>query len=131
MAEIKDGEDRDAAGVAFDQPLDPDQLPRHLSERETFIAADIYEASGLATNTAALNAPPRRVCLSRAQKAVMCTLHVEKATSSNKDQSNAATSFDVRLRWGIGKQQPRGAVRDIHSQQPPLRDIHLQRSGSA
>ena len=35
VAEIKDGEDRDAAGVAFDQFLDPDQLPRHLSERET------------------------------------------------------------------------------------------------
>ena len=33
MAEIKDGEDRDAAGVAFDQPLDPNQLPRHLSKR--------------------------------------------------------------------------------------------------
>jgi len=66
LAEIKDGEDRDAAGVVFDQPLDPDQLPRHLSEREAFIAADSYEVSDLETNTAALNAPPRRVCLRRA-----------------------------------------------------------------
>ena len=58
---MKDGEDRDAAGVAFDQPLDPGQLPRHLSEREreAFIAAGTYEVSDLKTNTAALNAPPR------------------------------------------------------------------------
>ena len=63
VAEIKDGEDRDAAGVAFDQPLDPDQLPRHLSEREEerFIAADTYQVSDLETSMAALNAPPRRV----------------------------------------------------------------------
>ena len=68
MAVIKDGEDREAAGVAFDQPLDPDQLPRHLSERErqALIAADSFEVSDLETNTAALNAPPRRGCLSRA-----------------------------------------------------------------
>ena len=43
MAKIENGEDRDA-GVAFDQPLDPAQLTRHLSEREreAFIAADRY-----------------------------------------------------------------------------------------
>jgi len=33
-------EDRDAAGVAFVKPLDPAQLPRHLPEREAFIAAN-------------------------------------------------------------------------------------------
>ena len=53
MVEIKDGEDRDAAGVAFAQPLDPDQLPRHLAEREAFTAADSYVSSDLETNTAA------------------------------------------------------------------------------
>ena len=40
VAEIKDGEDRDAAGVAFVKPLDPSQLFRHLPEREAFIAAN-------------------------------------------------------------------------------------------
>ena len=55
----------------------------------------------------------------------MCTLHGERAISLNENQDNATTSFDVRLGWEIGEQKPRGAGRDIHLQQPPLRDIHL------
>ena len=61
----------------------------------------------------------------------MCTLRGEGATSMNKNQNNAATSFDVRLRRGTGEQKPRGTVRDLHLQQPPLRDIRLQQPSSA
>ena len=49
----------------------------------------------------------------------------------NENQNNAATSFDVSLRWGTGEQKPTGAVRNFHLQQPPLRTIHLQQPNYA
>ena len=61
----------------------------------------------------------------------MHTLLGEGTTSFNENQKNAATSFDVRLRWGAGEQKPSGDVRDIHLQEPLLRDIHLQQPSSA
>ena len=51
----------------------------------------------------------------------MRNLHGVGATSLHENQNDAATGFDVRSRWGTGEQNSRGAVRDIHLQQPPLR----------